>query len=173
MKTKTLNNINAEILSSKGLSIERTEKHWSIYKLLSGNTVVNEITWKKPVGELYDAMVRDFDSFISSSQPVPSFDSTLSALPINDNVLPIKKKSFSIKSKSISSFENETSSLLYTKKNPNSSYEGFYFPEFLDSLVNRIKAKRNVLLTGPAGCLDYNEEIEINIPKDFLVYFKK
>lgn len=151
MKLKTLNNINSEILSAKGFSIVRTEKHWSVYNILSGNDIVKEIVWKRPVNELYDNMVRDIDSFISSSTPLPAFDSTLSALPLQDNVIPIKKKNMSIKSKHITSFDSETSSLLYSKKNPSSSYEGFYFPDFLDSLVNRIKAKRNVLLTGPAG----------------------
>jgi hypothetical protein len=42
MKTKTLNHINAEILSSKGFSIERTDKHWSIYNI-SGNNIYKNI----------------------------------------------------------------------------------------------------------------------------------
>lgn len=159
---KNLSNLNSDILSRRGFSIERSQEHWSVYKI-SGNNKAYTLTFKKPVSELFDlfnentnteellSTLPDCVALNSTDSAAPAFNATLSAVSLQDNIVPLKKKSVAIKSKHITSFDSETTSLLYTKKNPSSSYEGFYFPDFTDSLINRIKAKRNTLLTGPSG----------------------
>ena len=51
--------------------------------------------------------------------------------------------------------------------------EGFYMPDFTDSLVARVRYKRNVLLVGPTGCLDYNTLIDIECSDELLNEIKK
>jgi len=51
--------------------------------------------------------------------------------------------------------------------------EGFYMPDFADSLVARVRYKRNVLVVGPTGCLDYDTLVDIECSDELLNEIKK
>jgi hypothetical protein len=46
-------------------------------------------------------------------------------------------------------------------------------PDFADSLVARVRYKRNVLVVGPTGCLDYDTLVDIECSDELLNEIKK
>ena len=151
---KQLNNLFETI----GLSIsDAPTKKYGEY-VIKGGTSETAFTWKASKADLYmalqavisngieDKTVDNVISMIKSNKQTPTVAKNNTAA-VKTVTAPAKEKRLTLSKEREELVGDDHSYPLLPKV-----IEGFYMPDFTDSLVARVRYKRNVLLTGPTGC---------------------
>jgi MoxR-like ATPase len=146
---KNLDVINRQFFLPK-LRVDRGEK-WFEYHIfdLEENEILYEFDFKQPVSSLYDIIKEEKDSkineIIKSKRDLIEY---LEEGEIIDNVIPINRIN---RDTFVYEVDNFNSSEISLEKKPPKVFNGFYFPDFLPNLMNRIRAKRNIFIAGESG----------------------
>lgn len=165
---KNLKTINEMLIPAEFSIIKKANGSWYEYDIFKNNNLVYSFCWKKPVNELFDSIacggIKEIASLFSQNTSDGSENSKIetpsqeAALPIpavahisamKNNIITMNKRT-DVYISDISS-EIADISILQTKKKPGREFQGYYFPDFTNSLINRIKGNRKVFLTGEAG----------------------
>lgn len=163
---KTLKTIKSDLLPAN-LVLKRNNGRWYQYNVVDENTdeVVKTFDFKSSVPELYDAIQKGKIDVLSAEtkkaatkpnnkvvqtevEPEPVLQA-LAAVKLESNVSQLKPKT---KTVFLSEVNNEAPELseVFSKDVPK-TYDGFYFPDFTQALVRRIKEGRNTYLSGESG----------------------
>lgn len=170
---KQLNNLFETI----GMSIiDSPTKKYGEY-IIKQNEVETPFAWKASKADLYMALQALIDSNTLEDKSVNNVitmiknnkqTSTVAKNTIVKTTTTVKEKRLTLSKEREELVGDDHSYPLLPK-----IIEGFYMPDFADSLVNRIRYKRNVLLTGPTGCLDYDTLVDIECSDELLNEIKK
>lgn len=156
---KNLKTINEMLVPAEFSVVKKDGGSWYEYDILKNNKNVHSFIWKKPVHELFDAIasqsIKEINSLFydkketQENESVPVATAAHVAAAMKNNIVTMNKRNDVY----ISDMNAEIAdiSILQTKKKPGREFEGYYFPNFTDALVNRIKGNRKVFLTGEAG----------------------
>ena len=150
MKNMNIDLINRTFLFPK-YKLQR-EENWFDYIIIdiNSNQEVHSFEWKRPLSALYDALKNKDGEKIS-------FILTLIDKDIEEDEIEMEIENTEtivdvIKRKNdifVNDIINENQILL--DKDPPKYYKGFYFPDFLGNFTNRIRAKRNIFISGESG----------------------
>ena len=145
---KNIDSINRSFLLPN-LRLEKKEK-WYEFSIINidEEEEIYTFEWKKPISSLYDTIQNKTDSKLNSILSMINIeDFNEEEEETKNNIIPFKR----ITDNFISNVDNEVPDEKTLQKNPGKIFNGFYFPEFLPNLLNRIRAKRNIFLAGESG----------------------
>ena len=145
---KNLDVINRQFFLPQ-LRVDRGSK-WYEYVIfdLEENEIIYEFEFKQPVSSLYDVIKEQKNSKINEIIiSKKDFNESLDDSEIIDNVIPINRINRDTFVYDINCSIDEIS----LDKKPPKVFNGFYFPEFLPNLMNRIRSRRNIFIAGESG----------------------
>ena len=146
---KNIDSINRVFLLPN-FKLEKCDKWYEfrIIDLNEGDEVYN-FEWKKPISSLYDSIENGSESkIISIIISKKENDDNEDIEEMENNIVPFERVKDAFTFNNNDNFTVDTRSL---DKNPPKIFRGFYFPDFLSNLINRIRAKRNIFLSGESG----------------------
>ena len=146
---KNIDSINRNFLFPK-YKLQRNES-WFDYSIINiySNEEVFSFEWKRPLSAMYYAFQNKDDEKINSilelknKDIVEEMEDNIENNEDSHQVPRIRNDIF------INNINNENSISL--DKDPPKYYRGFYFPDFLSNFINRIRAKRNIFISGESG----------------------
>ena len=145
---KNIDSIN-RIFLLPHFKLEKCDK-WYEFRIidLKEEDEVYNFEWKKPISSLYDSIQNGNESkIISIINSKKEIENDEEIEELENNIVPFQKTK--------DAFINDVDNIIPDEKsldrNPPKIYRGFYFPDFLPNLINRIRAKRNIFLSGESG----------------------
>jgi len=150
---KNIDSINRVFLLPK-FKLQKNEKWYDFSILNDEEEIVHSFEWKKPISSLYDSFILKNDDKINfimdlmnkmeiENKEEENFESSESSENY-ENVISFNKKNVFINNV-------EDNHVILLDKKPPKIFRGFYFPDFLDNLINRIRVKKNIFLAGESG----------------------
>lgn len=134
-----------DIAEELGIPFERSVYHWSIYHC-NGKFFVN----KKPLYELFEDVKKDKNVILNNLVDIN--DGAIAQYAGNAKA-PIHKQNVGTTiTTDVDEMLQATGCTINFDKSVRTSINGFYLPNNIKYIVNRIKLGRNIYLQGPSGC---------------------
>lgn len=149
---KSIDSINRLFLLPK-FKLEKNEK-WYDFSILNVDEeeVIHSFEWKKPISSLYDSFeLRNDDkiNFVINLINKLKIEENEEMEDIEDqnntNLIPFNRKDIFI-----NNVEDKKEDISLDK-DPPKLFKGFYFPDFVSNLINRVRARKNIFLSGESG----------------------
>ena len=148
---KNIDSINRVFLLPR-FKLEKNEK-WYDFSILNVHEeeIIHSFEWKKPISSLYDCFQLKNDDKINfiigliNKLQIEENEDMENDVEENNNIIPFNRKDVFINS------IEDHNTVISLEKDPPRIYQGFYFPDFLNNLINRVRVKRNIFLAGESG----------------------
>ena len=167
--TKNIKSINEVILPPEYELVRNT--NWFDYSIIekaTGNSIKN-FEFRGPLSDLFDALCKGNITVppevqlrvappVIQQQPVAAFTAPVvevvtrptpqPIVTVTPTPVPVVKKREEVY---ISNFDKEPPSEAVLFNTPPKTFNGFFFPDFTNNFINRIRGKRNIFISGESG----------------------